>query len=212
VTGLQFVAAIVNSLAWPAAVTVAAVLLRKEIRDALRRMLHLRFPGGEASFAAVAPIQAALAATAGKADEPVDTAEVRRQATQFGPLEDLAEWAPAQAIVYAWGLLEYQLNAASDRIAPNQPHGWPQVAVNLRRLDKWPLLFPAIAELQRLRDYTVESGYPPSTADAIRYVSLAQDLVTTLRTAAVSRAGDGSRAGDDEDDGKMMAVTHDRHS
>ena len=197
-TGLQFVAAIVNSLAWPAAVMVSAVLLRKEIRDALRRMLHLRFPGGEASFAPLAPIQAALAATAGKTDVPEDTDEVRRQATEFGPLEDLAQWAPAQAIVYAWGLLEYQLNAASDRIAPNQRHGWPQVAVNLKRLDKWPLLFPAIAELQRLRDYTVESGYPPSTADAIRYVSLAQDLVTTLRTAAVSRDGDDQDDGEDD--------------
>lgn len=199
-TVLQFTAAIVNSLAWPAAVTVAAVLLRKELRDAFRRMLHLRFPGGEATFAPLAPIQAALAATAGEADEPEDPAEVKRQATEFGTLEELAVWAPPQAIVYAWGLLEYQLNAASDRIAPNQPHDWPQVAVNLKQLDKWPLLFPAIAELRRLRDYTVESGYLPSTADAIRYVSLAQDLVTTLRTATVSRdADDQGDAVDGED-------------
>jgi hypothetical protein len=194
VTGLQFTAAIVNSLAWPAAVMVAAVLLRKELRDAFRRMLHLRFPGGEATFAPLAPFQAVLAATAREADAPEDTAETRRQATEFGTLEELADLAPAQAIIFAWGLLEYQLNAASDRIAPNQPHGWPQVALNLRRLDKWPLLFPAIAELRRLHDYTVESGYPPSTADAVRYVSLAQDLVTTLRTSAVSHDGD------DEDD------------
>jgi hypothetical protein len=199
VTDLQFTAAIVNSLAWPTAVMVAAVLLRKEIRDALRRILHLRFPGGEATFAPLAPFQAALAATA-RDTAPEDTEEIRRQATEFGPLEELAEWAPAQAIIFAWGLLEYQLNAASDRIAPNQPHGWPQVALNLNRLNKWPLLFPAIVELRRLRDYTVESGYPPSTADAIRYVSLAQDLATTLRTAAVSRDRD------DEDHGEGAEV------
>ncbi len=196
-TGLQFTAALVNSLAWPAAVMIVAVVLRKELRDAFRRVLHLRFPGGEATFAPLERYQAGLAATAGDLDAPRDTAEVGPQATEFGALEELADWAPAQAIIYAWGLLEYQLNAASDRVAPNQPHGWPQVALNLKRLDKWPLLFPAIAELRRLRDYTAESGFPPSTADAVRYVSLAQDLVTTLRTAAVSRDGD--------DEGEVMA-------
>jgi hypothetical protein len=115
--------------------------------------------------------------------------------TDFGVLEELAATAPGQAIIYAWGLLEYQLNMASDRIIPNQPHGWPQVALNLERLDKWPLLSPAIGELRRLRDYTVESNWPPSTADAVRYVSLAQDLVTTLRAAVSSNYGDGVGAG-----------------
>ena len=189
-SALQFVAAIVNSLAWPAAVVIAAVLLREELRGAFRRIRRLKFPGGEATFAALAPYEQALAVAAKNADSAEDTAVVRREVTAFGVLEELAATAPAQAIINAWGLLEYQLNDVSDRIAPNQPHGWPQVAVNLERLDNWPLLSPAIGELRRLRDYTVESSWPPSTADAVRYVSLAQDLATTLRTSVISECGD----------------------
>ena len=124
-----------------------------------------------------------------------DAALVTRDETDFGALEELAKTAPGQAIIYAWGLLEYQLNMASDRTIPNQPHGWPQVALNLERLDKWPLLSPAIGELRRLRDYTVETSWPPSRTDAVRYVWLAQDLVTTLRTSVISQSGDGVDAG-----------------
>jgi hypothetical protein len=195
VSGLQFIAAIVNSLAWPAAVVAAAVLLRKELRDAFRRMQSLKLPWGEATFATLAPYEQALAVAAKNADSPEDTAVIRRDATAFGVLEELAATAPAQAVINAWGLLEYQLNVASDRIAPNQPHGWPQVALNLERLDNWPLLSPAIGELRRLRDYTVESSWPPSTADAVRYVSLAQDLATTLRTSVISECGDDDGGG-----------------
>jgi hypothetical protein len=124
-----------------------------------------------------------------------DAPLVRRDETDFGLLEKLAATAPWEAIIGAWGLLEYQLNITSDRITPNQPHGWPQVALNLERLDKWPLLSPAIGELRRLRDFTVESSWPPSTADAVRYVSVAQDLVTTLRAAVTSDYGDGVGTG-----------------
>jgi hypothetical protein len=188
VTDLQFAAALVNSLAWPTAVVVAAVLLRRELRDAIRRMRRLRFPGGEASFATLAPYEKVLAATAKDAGSPEDATAARREETAFGVLEKVAATSPGQAIIDAWTLLEYQLNIASDRVAPNQPHGWPQVALNLEGLEMWPLLFPAIQELRRLRDYTVESSWPPSSADAIRYVSVAQDLATTLRTSVMSQA------------------------
>jgi hypothetical protein len=200
VSGLQFIAAIVNSLAWPAAVVAAAVLLRKELRDAFRRMELLKFPGGEARFAVLAPYErtfavAALAVAAQDAGSPADMTQVSREETEFGALEAQAQSAPGQAIIDAWGLLEYQLNTASDRVAPGQPHGWPQVAQGLESLDQWPVLSPAIGELRRLRDYTVESSWPPSAADAVRYVSLAQDLVTTLRAAVTVQYGDGVGTG-----------------
>ncbi|HTW18922.1 MAG TPA: hypothetical protein VME70_01775 [Mycobacteriales bacterium] len=189
-SALQFIASLANSLAWPIAVVVAAIVLREQLRDAFGRIQSLKLPWGEATFATLAPYEQALAVAAKNADSPEDAAVVRREATAFGVLEELAATAPAQAVIDAWGLLEYQLNMASDRIAPNQPHGWPQVALNLERLDNWPLLSPAIGELRRLRDYTVESSWPPSTADAVRYVSLAQDLATTLRTSVISECGD----------------------
>lgn len=178
--GLQFIATIVNSVAWPAAVVVAVILLRRELIGAFRRMQSLEFPGGKATFATLLDFQKVVA-EAGTSDD-------RYQLTEFREVEALTSEAPGQAVIDAWGLLEYQLNVASDRVDPDHGHGWPQVARNLETWDKWPILYPAILELRRLRDYTVRSGQPPSRQDAARYVSVAQDLATTLRTSFPSRS------------------------
>lgn len=115
---------------------------------------------------------------------PDAEAIVQREVTEFSVVEALVSTAPAQAVIGAWGLLEYQLNVASDQIDPDQPHGWPQVAHNLEKAwDRWPMLYPAVQELRRLRDYTVQSGWPPSSADAARYVSVAQDVAASVRAA-----------------------------
>jgi hypothetical protein len=194
VTSLEFVAAIVNSLAWPAAVVVAVALLRRELAGTFHRIQTLEFPGGKATFAALEDYEKVIAAAAKDEGSTDDGAIARQGETEFSVPEALAEVVPRQAIIDAWGLLEYQLNLASDRIAPDQPHGWPQVARNLDTWDKWQVLYPVVSELRRLRDYTVRSNRPPSSSDAARYVSVAQDVVTTLRTSLIS-LGDGVSGG-----------------
>lgn len=185
-TGLQFVAAILAAFAWPVAVVVAVGLLRRELIGAFRRIESVEFPGGKATFATLVDFQKVVAVAAKDAVSP-DEGGVRYEMTEFSVVEALASAAPAQAVIDAWGLLEYQLNVASDRLAPDQPHGWPQVVRNLEAWDKWPMLYPAVLELRRLRDYTVRSSRPPSSADAARYVSVAQDLATTIRTSFMSQ-------------------------
>jgi len=188
VTGLQFIATIVNSVAWPAAVVVAVGLLRRELIGAFQRIQSLEFAGGKATFATLLDFEKVVAGAAKDAGASDGDAVGRYEATEFSVVGALASAAPGQAVIDAWGLLEYQLNVASDRIAPDQSHGWPQVAHNLETWDKWPILYPAILELRRLRDYTVRSNRPPSSADAARYVSVAQDLATTLRTSFISES------------------------
>ena len=195
-TALQFVATIVNSVAWPAAVVVAIGLLRRELIGAFQRMQSLEFPGGKATFATLLDFQRVVAVEARDAGATDGDALIRHEATEFSVVEALASAAPGQAVIDAWGLLEYQLNVASDRIAPDQSHGWPQVARNLENWDRWPILYPAILELRRLRDYTVRSNRPPSSTDAARYVSVAQDLVTTLRTSFASQPVESSGGGE----------------
>jgi hypothetical protein len=199
VTGFSLAASIVSSVSWPAAVVVAVVLLRRELAGALRRLQSVEFPGGKATFAALADYGKVIAAVV-ENDENSSTSKdegaARRKEAQFSVLEALADASPRQAIIDAWGLLEYQLNVASDRLAPDQPHGWPQVTHNLEGWAKWPIVSPAILELRRLRDYTVHSSQSPSSSDAARYVSVVQDLVTTLRTASVPAPDDVS--GDEE--------------
>ena len=186
VTGLQFISVIVKSVAWPTAVVIAIVLLRAELVGVFQRVQILEFPGGKATFASLVDIEKAAAVAVKNTETPDAQAAGRYAATEFSAVEALVPEAPRQAVIDAWGLLEYQLNVASDQIAPDQPHGWPQVAHNLEAWDKWPVLYPVILELRRLRDYTVRSNRPPAGADAARYVSVAQDLAVTLRTSFAS--------------------------
>jgi hypothetical protein len=191
VTGSVFAAAIVNSLAWPSAVVVAVVLLRRELASVFHRIQSLEFPGGKATFAALEDYEKVIAAVRMDEGTPADRAIARQGETEFSVLEVVAEVAPRQAVIDAWGLLEYQLNVASDRVSPDQPHGWPHVAHNLETWDKWPMLYPAVVELRRLRDYSVRSDRSPSRSDAARYVSVAQNVVTTLRNSLISVPDDG---------------------
>ena len=180
----------VNSLAWPAAVLVAVVLLRGELTGVIHRMQSVEFPGGKATFTTLADYEKMIAAVAKDVGSPQDKAIVRHEVTEFSVVEAMVSAAPGQAVIDAWGLLEYQLNVVSDRIAPDGPHGWPQVARTLETWDKWPILYPAVAELRWLRDYTVRSNRAPSSADAARYVSVAMDVATTMRTAFTSQSGE----------------------
>ena len=196
-----------NSLAWPIAVVAAVVLLRPQLAATFHRMRSLEFGSAKATFdslLSIEKISEAAARTAlldyekatgappdygsisGAEAEEVTVADrviARSKEAEFSVLDALAQAAPQQAIIDGWGLLEYQLNVASDRIAPDQPHGWPQVARNLEAWPKWPVLYPVVAELRRLRDHTARSGQPPPPSDAARYVSVVQDLVTTLRAS-----------------------------
>ena len=182
-TGLQFVAVIVDSLAWPVAAGVMAGLLREQLAGAIQRVQSVEFPGVKAKFIDFPGFEKMIEAAAKDAGVPDDKAAVRQEVTEFSGVEELASVAPAQAVIEAWGLLEYQLNVASSRLAPDQPTGWPQVAHNLQSWGTWSLLRPAVEELRWLRDYTVQSGRSPSKDDAARYVSVAQDVATTLRSA-----------------------------
>ena len=190
---LQFAAAIVNALVWPAVVVVTVVLLRRELADAFHRMQSFEFGGMKAklTFATLAGYEKMVEAAAKDAGVTPDAATAKSEETEFSVLEALAAAAPKQAVVDAWGLLEYQLNIASDRLAPYGQHGWPQVARNLESWPMWERLLPAVQELWRLRDYTVQSGRQPAPADSARYVAVVQDLVTTIRASDLSGSGDG---------------------
>jgi hypothetical protein len=183
VTGLQFVAAIVNSVAWPTAVVVAAGLLRRELPVIFQRTQPREFPAEMETFAGLTDYETMFISATGDPAAPDAEAVVRYEVAEFSVVKALISAAPGQAVIDAWGLLEYQLNVASDRLAPDQPHGWPQVSNNLRTWDEWPRLYPAVQELRRLRDSTVRSGQSPSSADADRYVSVARDVATAVRTA-----------------------------
>lgn len=196
---LQFTASIFNSLAWPTVVVIVAVLLRRELANAIRRLTSLEFRGAKINFDVISSDfqqieriseAAASDALAGDTEALAIMAE-----PEFTFLDALAESAPRRAIIEAWRLLEYQLDVAADRMAPTQSHGWPQVAEALENWNQWRVLSPVVAELRRLRDYTARATQQPLNSDAIRYVAVVQDVVTTLRASFKPAFDD--RAGDD---------------
>ena len=187
-TDLQFIAAIVNSIAWPVAAVSAVALARRELFGLLGRLDSVQFRGAKLTFAALDRVEKVVAVAAKDVGSSDEQSVARYEASEFSVVEALASAAPRQAVIDAWGLLEYELNVASDRLGPDQPHGWPQVARSLENWDKWPILYPAVLELRHLRDSTVRSSRQPSSADAARYVSVAQDLATTIRTSFMSQA------------------------
>jgi hypothetical protein len=165
-------------------------------RRQARRLQSLEFPGGSAVFGSLLT-QKEMVTAAGLAESLPGEAAAQHELIEFSVIEALASVAPRQAIIDAWGLLEYELNVASDRIAPDKPIGWPQSAQTLEAWDRWSLLYPVVLELRRLRDYTVRSSRQPSARDAARYVSVARDVVATFRNSF--SPGPGSASGQDSD-------------
>jgi hypothetical protein len=195
---LQFTAAMFSSLAWPVVVVIVAVLVRPELSGLLRRVASVEVPGAKMTFDGLADFRKMekISEAAVKNVRPEDErAIVRSEETEFSPLKKMATTAPRDAIIDAWNLLEYQLDVAADRIAPGQPHGWPQVAPTLQAWGEWASLSPVVAELSRLRDFTARTAQPPLSSDAVRYVAVVEDLVTTLR--ASFKRGFDTGSGDD---------------
>lgn len=194
---LEFAAELVNSLAWPVVVTVTVILLRSELADALHRLSSLEFPGMRAKleFPSLPGLKMMVDAAAGEVGTASNKAIAKSEETELSVLNALAAAAPEQAVIDAWGLLEYQLNVTSDRLARDGQHGWPQVALTLSSWPMWQRLQPAVEELRRLRDSTVRSRREPSAEDAARYVAVVQELVTTLRSADLSVRRSGADCG-----------------
>jgi hypothetical protein len=202
VSGLQFIVATLNAVAWPAVVVIAVILLRPELRRELpwmfRRVKSVEVAGAKMTFDSLADFQRIeeISEAAVKNVAPEDERAIARsEETEFGLLENMAVSAPRDAILRAWNLLEYQLDTASDRIAPDQPHGWPGVARTLEAWDEWAVLNPVVRELFRLRDYTARTPEPPLASDATRYVAVVQDLVTTVRAASFKPTSDDPSGG-----------------
>jgi hypothetical protein len=197
VSGLQFTSATLSSFAWPIAVVVVVVLLRHELADAFHRIQTLEIAGTRATFATLAGYGKMVEVAARDAGTAPGAAIASTEETEFSVLQTLAAAAPRQAVIDAWGLLEYQLNVASDRISPDGQHGWPQVSRTLASWPMWDRLSPAVEELRRLRDYTVRSSRPLSSGDAASYVAVVQDLVTAIRNSDLGEPGDGSGGGNE---------------
>jgi hypothetical protein len=120
VSDLQFVATIVNSLAWPVSIVVVVALLRRLVVLAFHRAQILKFPGGEAAFATLEDYDKVVTAAKGAAALD-DEAVVRQEVAEFGAAEALAATAPSVAWHYFFDGLILAMSSSASFV---QVNGW----------------------------------------------------------------------------------------
>jgi hypothetical protein len=137
VDGLQFVSSIVASLAWPAAVVIIVVVLRRSIAGVLDGPVKLLKvgPGGvelEKWDRAAAEVRSEVGTPPAPGEEigPVRVTEAGpapEPEPAFGLREELqtiAEAAPRAAVVEAFGRIERQLRSMSARSSQTRRSTW----------------------------------------------------------------------------------------
>jgi hypothetical protein len=139
---LEFMSSILSALAWPIAIILIVLILKRPIRHLLLRLETLKGPGVEATFErqvdeAKDEVFSAVAGT-----PPVQgSEESRHERLEVDDLLQLADVSPRAAILEAWQRVETALAEAAVRLKLDLPS-------NMRR--RGTLLFIETLERQRV--------------------------------------------------------------
>ena len=178
----QFIASLVNSLAWPAAVAVVAVTFRRQIGALLSSSLK-RLKAGPVEFEfdrVIASAEANLGLEAGTAA----TAETRQFST-VSDLAPIAQASPTAAILEAHSRLEHELSELTKDVRREGDR--PQGAVGLARLAlEHGLITPetenAIVGVTTLRNLTAHGRQADASVErAMDYLALVDGALYALR-------------------------------
>lgn len=182
---LQFVASMVDSLAWPAAALAIVTILRKPLRDLLPLLQKLKYKDLELEFGRrLLEVQAEV------------TAQLPAQTERaIGEIEDsvavrLAPVSPRAAILEAWrGVESAILEAAHSLGKPFFDDRSPVLVSAIRALEESGQLLRAQADiLDDLRQLRNEAAHAPEfsipVSDALDYVRLSEVAASHLRGIA----------------------------
>jgi hypothetical protein len=184
VNWLGFVASLVQSLAWPAALVAIVIFLRKPIRAVLSQALLRRVKAGpvEVEFDQLqAEVREELARSPELSEVPVPTsAQSLRE-----ELSRLAEISPASAVMEAFRQIEYRLIEMLD--SSGTPPDRTMGSRGLARLARERGLISdetlaAIDGLAVLRNLTAHSGGEIGADRARDYLALADAVLYALRS------------------------------
>ena len=183
---LDFTAAAINSLAWPIAVVVIVVLLRKEVANLLARITKIRHKDSEIDLAREVEDAASSAdKVLGGIAEPNSNPERER-------IKRLAEDSPRGAILDAWLSVEEAMSNYERRhgIEYAQSHAPPHhrvQSIKLSNLDSPTLgqgVLQMLDKLRRIRNdavHTTDADITPETARD--YATLAARVKAKLEEA-----------------------------
>jgi hypothetical protein len=205
---LEFLASVIGSLAWPAAIAFIVYLLREPIRKVIPGLRKFGFAGLEAEFGERVQEAAVMAAsTQTLADVTPGTALV----TELGP--EIAT-APRAAVIEAWLAVERELEALAERVDIDRraDHRWTPAPL-VRELVGQEVLDPitasVILDLRNARNLAAhDQSFELEHDEVVNYVKLAGRVSAALRAARRNgpATGSGGRAAEEApEDGEAKA-------
>lgn len=179
---LEFLASVVDSLAWPGFIAVGAYLLRMPLFQILERMSSVRFAGLEADF------REALADKSADKNNKETEEKINLNPLELDFLQKVAELSPRAAIIEAWMRVEL---ASSDYVAAV---GGDEKAVargltNLKQIQRRSIeaQMPRYMELRTLRNEAAHAAeFAVPTFYAEDYAKAALKLAAQIRKAIPS--------------------------
>jgi hypothetical protein len=181
---LTFIAKLVEFLAWPGAVVLIVLVLKKEIQRLLNLLRKVKAGPVEAEFeAGVEKLEQRVVETPGEPLE-YDAQRARKQ-----ELMRVAEASPRAAVLEAWRDVEASVLKLVDAKAIYVPEKNPSVSAAARVLAKEGL-FPADSlsyfyELRELRNKAAHSSdFNPTLETAAGYIELTGRVRARLEAAA----------------------------
>lgn len=179
----SFIAAFVDSIAWPVAIVVVAFILRSQVTELLLRVRRIKHGGTEVDFDS-AVFEVTRQAQKALPDQLGDTHTAAKRLTM------LAELSPRGAILEAWLDVEQALGCLGRRYGVSEEEG-KSLGINMLRLylseSGAPIGQGAIellGKLRQLRNQAVhmdEAEIDPTTAR--EYILLAERMTKLLNEA-----------------------------
>jgi hypothetical protein len=180
----EFIATLVDALAWPMAAIVMVLLLKRPIGELIPTLRKVKWRDVEAEFGR------GLEEISEDAEEarlpPID--EVKRiPPPEPEPVLDsyirLAEVSPVAAVTEAWHDVERACRYAYEKLGGHEPASMIPEMVGGRMLDQHT--FKIFKQLRSLRNrITHEGGFEISASKALEYVTLSLRVAAQIRRAA----------------------------
>jgi len=188
---LSFLSSAIQSLAWPAAAVIIAILFAGPIKRLIPLLRKLKYKELELDFAE----KLEKAEEDAEAAELPPTAPVALAAQEAGPeseerrlLIQLARSSPRAAIAEAWRQLEHDVRGALQQRGISVPPNVMRMLEVARKNEVLPeRVMGLIADLRGLRNEAVHGlNFEIDVARAIEYIELVERIRATLPPRPVS--------------------------
>jgi len=171
-----------KAIAWPGAVLIIVLMLRREVGELIGRVQEIPFRGGSIKFAIKEVKHLADEAHLPEAESPAPEMSPPGPSGLLQHVRQIAEVSPSLAIIEAWRRLEGEL---TDRVTgwkgPGRPTGMRLTEQLIHEEVIDPNLAQIIDRLRLVRNRAAHAhGFEVSQSDALEYVRMVERVAKRL--------------------------------